>query len=352
MGTRAPVSRDSRVVFSCGPRNYTVGDVIEAADFRGELDVLWREFRVRRAAEARAQEADATLDDTAIDEAAVTFRYRHDLITAEETEAWLDARGLSLAEFSEHFTRVEWGKEFGDRVDPKDVPFTEASAEEREIFAADLILSGDFDRLAERLAWRVAARAAGSPPQGSGSAGEGARTNADPPSQGSGVAGGWVEEMQTLEAAYRRRCEQRLTPDAMQRELGSVRLPLTRFEVELIELESRDAANEAFLCVRDDGMSMAEVAREGRYPFRQTELVLEQIPDDLQQKFLSLTPGSLLDPTRRDDGYVLTRLLKKLEPKLEQPEVRQRVEQRLLARHFADLSSGRIQWRISMNGGG
>ena len=52
-----------------------------------------------------------------------------------------------------------------------------------------------------------------------------------------------------------------LLPQARQRELGALRLPLTRFETEVIELESRDAAQEALFCVREDGMSMEEVAR-------------------------------------------------------------------------------------------
>ena len=43
----------------------------------------------------------------------------------------------------------------------------------------------------------------------------------------------------------------------------SLRLRLTRFEIERIELESRDAAKEALFCVREDGMSMEEVATEG-----------------------------------------------------------------------------------------
>ena len=156
--------------------------------------------------------------------------------------------------------------------------------------------------------------------------------------------------MVETEAAYQRHCETRLTKEARERELGALRLPLTRFEVEMIELESRDAAREAFMCVRDDGMTMADVATEGRYPFRRTELVLEQIPDDMQQKFLSLTPGSLLEPMPREDGFLLTRLVQKKEPKLDDPDVRERADQRILSRHFFDLSSGRIRWRIAMNG--
>ena len=50
-----------------------------------------------------ANERELELDDSALDSAAIAFRYKHDLITAEETERWLEDRGVSLAEFSEYF---------------------------------------------------------------------------------------------------------------------------------------------------------------------------------------------------------------------------------------------------------
>jgi hypothetical protein len=332
-------------VFSCGGRDFTVRDVIDAAHFRGELEPFWRTLLLRQAAEEKAAATDAEPDETAIDEAAVAFRYQYDLITAEETEAWLEARGLTLSDFSEYFARVQWGEMFAGRIDPPAREFADARAEERELLAADLILGGDFDPLAARLAWRVAAFDAAN-----GEVKEEEQPLARLDAAAIGRDENWLQEMSQMEAAYRARCEQRLSAEARQRELGSLRLPLTRFDVEMIELESRDAASEAFLCVRDDGMSMQEVAEEGRYPFRRTELVLEQIPDDLQQKFLSSTPGSLLEPTAREDGYILTKLVQKKEPSLDDPEVRARVERRILERHFSDVSSGRIQWRIMMNG--
>ncbi len=314
MASSVPVLKESRPVFSRGSRDYTVRDLIEAAHFRGEVAPLWQEFLRRKEAAARGEESDTELDGSVIDEAAIAFRYQYDLITAEETEAWLEARGLTLSDFSEYFARIEWGKIYAGRGEAPATPFEDANEEERDLFMVDLVLSGELDRMAQRFAWRVAASD--------------------------------DENLEDLEAAYRSHCEQRLTKEARERELGAVRLPLTRFAVEMIELESRDAAREAFMCVRDDGMSMEEVAREGRYPFRRMELLLENIPDDMQQRFLSLTPGSLLEPTARDDGFVLTRLLQKNEPKLDDAAVRERVDQRILSRHFADLASGRIQWRI------
>src|SRR5438034_6583425 len=106
-----------------------------------------------------------------------------------------------------------------------------------------------------------------------------------------------------MEAVYRRRCETVLLPQARQRELVMLRLPLTRFETEVIELESHDAAQEALFCVREDGMSMEEVAIEGRYPYRRVDFLFEDIPSDAQQRFLSVSAGDVLEPLARGDGF-------------------------------------------------
>ncbi|MFL6568551.1 MAG: hypothetical protein ACJ8LI_05245 [Chthoniobacterales bacterium] len=339
MAATVPAQKEDRVVFTCGPNGFSVRDIIDAAHFRGEIDRPWRDFLRRAAAEQRASETGAEAEGSAIDEAAVAFRYDYDLITAEETEAWLEARGLTLSDFSEYFARDYWGKTHASRRAP-DVAFIDGDAEQRGTFTTDLILSGELDRMATRLAWRVAARAATkeiSPPLA---------TSAPDWLQRIGRDEVWFNEIRELEAAYEEAREKVLTPEAIKRELTSLRLPLTRLEVEMMELESRHAANEALMCVRDDGMSMAEVAHEGRYPFRRTEMLLEEVQADQQQKFLSLTTGSILDPIPREDGFVLSRLLAKHEPNVEDPQVRARIEDRILQRHFTDITSGRIQWPL------
>ena len=91
----------------------------------------------------------------------------------------------------------------------------------------------------------------------------------------------------------------------------ALRLRLTRFEIELIELESHDAAQEALFCVREDGMSLEEVATEGRYPYRRANFLLEDLPADAQQKYLSVSQGDLLEPMPHGDGFELCRVIKK-----------------------------------------
>jgi hypothetical protein len=315
--------------------------------------VPWQQLLAGVAAEKAAEATGAERDNSSIDSAAVEFRYRYDLITAEETERWLDLRAVSLGDFSDYFARAYWRENLDGRAAVDGVPFHEASGEFRELLAIELILSGEFDRMAERLAWRVAAAENASVTDTEVERrrlAERTGLGVDDTSVWLSSLGrdeAWLEEMLVAEAAFRAHCEKLLTPEAAEREISALRLPLTRFDVETIEFESHDAASEAVWCVRTDGMSMSEVAQEGRYPYRRAELVLEDIPDDLQQKFLSLTPGSILDPIPREDGFQLSRLLGKAEPNTDDPQVRARIEQRILDRHFAELASKHVRWEIT-----
>jgi hypothetical protein len=93
-------------------------------------------------------------------------------------------------------------------------------------------------------------------------------------------------------------------------------------------------------------MSMEEVAIEGRYPYRRIDLLLEDIPSDAQQRFLSVSPGDVLEPVVRGDGFELCRIVKKIEPQADDPTVELRIEQRLIDRHFSELASKYTQRRL------
>ena len=345
-----------RVIFVCGDHSFTVCDVIDAALFRGELEPEWKNLLRLLAAEKKADEQDIEFDDDAIDAAAERFRYDHDLITAEETEQWLAARGLALGDFSGFFMRHFWGEQWDD-VEPAAIDYLSAPNEMHELLINELILSGELDRMAQRLSWRVAARCATADdtvdPQlivdEETRFFERSGLNGDQLAgwlQGLGRDPEWLRDALAMEAIHRRDCAALLSRQARAREIAALRLPLTRFEVEMIELDSLDAAREALLCARDDGMSMEEVAAEGRYPYRHLQVLLEEIPEDLQQKFLSVHPGEILDPIPRGDGFHICRVISKAEPDLDDPVVTKRAEERILDRHFSDLNTRHIPWRI------
>jgi len=158
----------------------------------------------------------------------------------------------------------------------------------------------------------------------------------------------WLNEMLAIEAAYRTHCDRLLGSGGRQHELMALRLPLTRFETEVIEVESRDAAQEALFCVREDGMSMEEVATAGRYPYRRANFLLEDLSVDAQQRFLSVSAGDVLEPIARSDGFELYRIIKKIEPQADDPSVKSRIDQRLLDRHFSELTSKYTHRRLGV----
>ena len=346
---------DSKVIFVCDDRSVTGRDLLDAALFRGELQPEWQNLGQRLAAESRADEQNLEFDDDAIDTAAEQFRYQHDLITAEETEKWLTERGLTLADFSAHFVRQYWGQ-YWDDVVAKPGDYLTAPNDIHKLLCEDLILSGELDLMAQRSSWRLAAQRAA---EGKAVAEELLeqeriafleRTGLAEPDLPSwleklGREQAWLDEMLALEAIYHRDRGALLSKQAREHEIAALRIPLTRFEVETIELDSLDAAREALLCARDDGMTMEEVAAEGRYPYRHPALLLEEIPEDLQQKFLSVHPGDILEPIPHGDGFHLCRIVGKAEPAVDDPIVQERADQRILDRHFSDLTNRFIQWR-------
>jgi hypothetical protein len=351
------VSRDGLVVCASGGKEYKARDAIDAALFRGELEPNWKEFLSSIKAEKRAEELELELEHRAIESAAELFRYEQDLITAAETEQWLSERALTLEDFSDYFTRQYWRSALDERIVPDTVDFVSAPAELRQLFIAALMFSGELDRLSEQLMWRLAALAANGqddvdPERIGVERQQFINRNRIKPSELGDWLGRigrdeeWLEETLAMEAAYRRVCETVLNPQARKKQLAMLRLPLTQFEAEVIEVESRDAAREALYCIREDGMSMEEVAAEARYPYRRVAFLHQDIPSELQQKFWSVGAGDVLEPFPRDDGFELYRITKKTEPELDDAAVQRRIDERLRERHFSALASKYVEARL------
>ena len=304
-----------RPVFSVGSRQMMIREVLDAAHFRRALDVAWA--GVCRRAEQEDFEADEDVAQAGSEE----FRAERDLITAEETEQWLDARGLTVDEFSDYFVRAQ----SKGTPDAPVIPYEDAPSELRDQLRIDLIISGDFDKLAEQLAWRFASHTG---------------PDATPPLE-------WQEELRELEAAYEAQRALVLTPEARTDTLTLLRLPLTRLELEVLELESADAAHEAILCLREDGESMEDVAHDGGYPLRHRQWWTGELAEDLQLRLLSAAPGDVLGPFPNGEEFQIYRLVNKTEPQLSDTSVSAQVDDHLVQNYFADLVGTHIRWIIA-----
>lgn len=332
----------------------TVADVVVAAHWRGELQAAWTRLLRLLACQDRATALEETgnlvADEEALQVRSEQFRYDRDLITAEETERWLEDRGLTLEDFDAHFLTHYWGDVLEEPVEPEAIDYRSAADDLQDRLVAHLVLSGEVDRMARALGWRIAARAAGdasAPDDDAAGPGDGrdsadamtvawaARIGADP--QG-------ITQLPYLEAAFERERRRLLTPDRIDSTLARRRLAFSRVDLETVDVDTIDAAREVALCVREDGLSMEAVAAEGGYPYERAQTILEDLGPDLQQHLLRAVDSEMLEAVAHEGGFHVRRLLGRSEPDADDEEVRSRVEQVLLDEHFADLMRRCIRW--------
>jgi len=308
------------------------------------------------ACEEEAARCNLEPDEAAIDAMVDRFRYENELISAEEAEAWLDRRGLSPDEFQDHFIRCYWREALKEKVMPDQVEPSGVLPEQLPMLQVDLLMSGAFGPLAVGLSRRMIARAAAGAPAGAD------RLEAErglfleraglEPGAVEGWLGSldrgrdWLEGMLEMEAAYRAACDAILTPQRLSRSLAAARLPLTRLELERVEFDSPDAAREALLCVRDDGLSLREVARESRYPFERLDLLAEDIPEDQRQKLLCAGIGEIQEPAQVGGVIHLSRVLQRTEPTLADTTIRSRLERKILDTYFSEAGATDVRWFI------
>jgi hypothetical protein len=352
----APRRAEEITVFLLDGKPVSVGDIVDAAVFRDALKQAWLDLLRKLHREKIAVESHLDTDEEKVQAMADQFRYENDLISAEETEAWFDARGLTMEDFDSYITRRFRDEQMAEHEAPDPVNFAFASSEERELLRVEAMISGQFERVASGLGWRMAAsRGVGNDENESADAVAlernrfSERTGIAPAAIGEWLAAlgrdaAWFEEQLRMEANYRAHCERVLTPEKRSRMLSSLRLPLTLLEVETVEFDQAAAVNEAYLCVHEDGLSMEELAKMGRYPYTRKEFLVEDLSEYWQRRFLAASEGAALEPLAEDGVFQLCRLLRKQEPRIEDSPVEQRIDRRILEAHFAELSGQCVRW--------
>src|SRR4051794_30406049 len=210
-------------VFSARGQTVCVADVIDAAYVRGDLDPAWREVLLFvEASDGRV----TSPDEASLQARSERFRADRDLITAEETEEWLQERGLSLDDFSDYFVRRDRREKLPMNAPPPVQDYAAAPLELRALLRAELLLGGEFDRLAEELARRYAALSVVTPHADTDEERSAFLERARWPRTalpGLGRSESWLDEMLRLERAYQQQRAAVLTAEALARSVELLR---------------------------------------------------------------------------------------------------------------------------------
>jgi len=106
-----------------------------------------------------------------------------------------------------------------------------------------------------------------------------------------------------------------------------------------------DAAREAALCIRQDGLDPAEVAAESGGEFTEGDWYLEEADPALRDHLLGAQEGEVLGPLRLNDGFVVVSVRAKRPPSEDDPALVARASQVLLDRAVRREVESRVRWK-------
>jgi hypothetical protein len=153
-----------------------------------------------------------------------------------------------------------------------------------------------------------------------------------------------IRVLSAVEADFRRFRDVLITADAVRSQVASHRLDWIQLACRVATFPGEDMAREAALCVREDGLDLAEVAAAGGCELREGSYFLEDLDASLRDPLLASTVGDLLGPLPVGDGFVLVLVTDKIMPSETDPEARRRAEDRLVEIGLDREIERRVRW--------
>ena len=344
----------TQVVFVVGGQPYDWADVALAARLWRDWDILEEEVRQGLACVKRLEDADEEPDPDQITAAAEAFRYERDLLTAAETEAWLKLWDLTaeswMAYIERSVLRTEWAPEL-----PEIVARYPAEADEvADAIGAEGVCSGHFVQFAWKLAGRAAVyqrmqadRANGTFPEG-GDERVTEVAGQELPGIDLSVRREKMVTLARLEPAFARFRELVLTSGAIRDAVNAHHLDWIRLDCRAVSFPDQQMAQEALLCIREDGAELAEVRRAAKSAVHEARFFLDETDAGSRHAFLSAIKGDLLGPLPINGGFSLFRVHDKILPSADDPAVRQRAERDALNRAVQQEINNRVRWQIPL----
>ena len=278
---------------------------------------------------ARAEDTGEDVDEEEMAAAAADFRYARDLVSQDEMEAWLAAWSLSVEDWTEYLARVllrrRWESELTTILADYPVEPDEVDA----VIEAEAICAGYIADLTSRLAGRAAAF-------------ERVRSEGwNPVTIAADDEGAWLDGLEKGFETFRARVVVR---SALEDRLATHRLDWILVGGVAVNFDTLEAAREAAMCVRDDGMAMEEVARAAGVPTHDVRRYLEEIDATERASFVAATPGDVLGPLTVDGGFLVLQVRDKVLPSLDNPGVRRRAEESVLRTAVEHEVTRRVKW--------
>ena len=343
-----------------GETVYVWEDLVLAAHLWGRWAALEGEVRDGLACLHRLEDIedeDEAVPEDEVISAAAEFRYQRDLVAAEDTEAWLEKRGLAAEDWMDYIQRSVLRRKWAGDLEAIRQEYPVESDEVEEVILCEAICGGQATAWSSQMAARAAVYAR--IVEENAGAGDGIPedeirsvldaipaegSDREPPGLGRPVDADRLAALARLEAAWRRFAAQQMTPQAIREQLAAHRLDWMRLRVRAVLLADLDAAHEAALCIREDGRDPAEVAAEAGAKFWEGDWYLDEADPALRDHLLGARGGEVLGPLPLDKEFMVVSILAKQPPSENDPALLARAERVLLDRAVSREVESRVKW--------
>lgn len=298
--------------------------VFDHARQRGDWRILETEVRQAEACLRLAAEEGSPLGREDERSVAVAFRRARRLHAAEDLEAWLQARDLTVAQWRRHIRGEALRRRHAAELDTVVERYPTEDDTIRDALQVWGVCSGAFPRWAEQLATRVAAAHATS-----------ARAGEHPPDP---------DDLDAVEVLFDRFADEVATRQRVGALLAARYLDWLRLDAASAVFAAHDTAAEALLCIRDDGWSLSEATQAGRGRLRRHRLLVEETDADTRHHFVAARDGDLLGPLPLGGEPTLVHVLRKDAPSIDDDELRLKASRQLVATAAARELDDRVAW--------
>ena len=349
-------------IFTVDRTAYVWEDIVLAGHLWGEWPALEQRVRDGLACLARLDDLDEGdadgLDEADVDAAATEFRYARDLVAAADLEAWLERRGLTLEAWLDFIRRSLLRERWAHDLDGIRDEYELDEDEVAEAVTCEAVCSGLAGRLAERLAARAAVfvHVRDKP----GAVADGIEGDEPTPPVGEDLLDRALPSLSTesrhqrleilgrLEAAWRRFSDRMAPSDALRGLIAARRLDWMRLSVQTVVTSDDELAREVALCMREDRRPLEEVAAEAGLRAETAEWWLEDVEPGVRDTLAGAVPGDIVGPLTSKQGLLVLMIVDKRLPSEDDPVVRARAEQALLARTVDHEVANRVTWHATL----
>ena len=345
MGERNPVALGAILTsdaVSFGDERLDVADLI----LLGLITGMWPRFE-REVSCGLALERDGagTVSAAELDARATQFRYTRRLLSASEFTSWLAVRSLTVADLAGVLRRVllrervSGGGAGAGAGDLADVLRAEALCRDilRKLADAAIERMAAAHRLgrlgsevADKRVEETVAGALGCQAAGLAVLGEGALRRR--------VRRLWAYE--DARAALR---QQVAEPAALRRQLAGHGLDWLRLEGRRLRFAAEDAAREARALMTYDGLGAAAVAAIAGVAVTTESMYLDEVPGQAAVALAAAAPGEVCAPWLQDGEWNVLAVRAKTAPSAEDPVLRERATEELLAEALRRHAAGRAR---------